>query len=76
MRQNKCTAANGRFGASGAVTRKTICAEKHRLFLVASSVEAPPDAKPLGRCVLSCERAERVSVSAQVVKAGERFRNR
>jgi len=39
-RKQKRPADNGRFGKSGAVTRRTICAENHRLYLVAISVEA------------------------------------
>ena len=42
-------AANGRFGASGAVIPQTILYKFARYYPAASVVEAPPAAKPPGR---------------------------
>ena len=42
---------NERFGASGAVPRPKGSADFEVMCLVSSAVEAPPAAKPLGRCV-------------------------
>ena len=47
----KMDAANGRFGASGAVTRPKVCANFEVFAPVRALVEAPPVAKPLGRYV-------------------------
>ena len=46
----KMPADNERFSASGAVTRPKGSGDFQVLCLVSNSVEAPPAAKPLGRC--------------------------
>ena len=44
-------------GASGAVPRPKGSADFQVLYLVSSTVEAPPAAKPLGRCVQAGDSA-------------------
>jgi len=52
----KLPACNGRFGASGGVSRPTLECRTATSALVQTFVNPPPVAKPLGRCTQAGDR--------------------